>query len=227
MRASRKVLALMAMVALPARAGSPLDVQSSMAVLERAGGATDHELVASALNAIRRADDGRRAAATLSGLLRHQSKLYAGRDKTLVVRLRVYVMATLSDVGVPPEALPAVLETLANLDQRMAPAEAGAAARAAGSLGPRGRPFVEHLLFALSLERFDVEEFSLERYEPVYPAEEATTVRLEAIRSLGKICSQGDAGVIEDLAALATAADSRVAREARHAVSLIRNRRNP
>lgn len=225
MRAAGKFAIVMAMAALTLNAAPRPDVQASIAILAGADGGTDHELVASALDAIRRAPDPH-AAAAVAKLLRHQSRLYANRDKQLVVRLRAYALATLADTGVPDEALPAVLEILANLDQRMAPAEAGAAARAAGSVGTRGRPFIEHLVTALSEVRFDVEEFSLERYQPLYPPGEATTVRLEAIRALGNICTASDSNAIDALTALTTDAYPRVAREARRAVTAIQNRRS-
>jgi HEAT repeat protein len=141
------------------------------------------------------------------------------------VRLRSYVVVTLGDVGVPPAALPPLLEILANVDERLSPVEVGAAIRAAGSLGERGEPFVPYLTEVLALDRLNATEFSLERYEPLYPEEEATTVRLEAVRALGSICSAGDADALDALGTLANDADPRVVTEAGRAVQLIRSRR--
>src|SRR4029079_15424645 len=106
----------------------------------------------------------------------------------LVIRLRAYVMVTLSEIGFPASALPALLDTLAHLDERLMSLEVGAAARAVGSLGPRGRDFAPYLPDTLP-QRLSEEEFSLERYEPQFPLEQATTIQLEAVRSLGRVCS--------------------------------------
>lgn len=197
-------------------------------LLVQSDGNTDHVLIASALDVLR--SMGSRAAPaaeTLSGLLSHRSRLYKERDKMLVVRLRAYVFVTLSEIGFPVSALPALLDALAHVDERLTVVEIAAAARAAGSLGSGGRQFAPFLLQALAV-RLSAEEFSLERYEPQFPPQEATTVQLEIVRSLGLFCSPNDQQALEVLRDLGEdrgrGLDPRLVREARHALELILSR---
>lgn len=163
--------------------------------LAHSDGSTDPRRIASALDVLRaRGHSAASAAETLSGLLPHRSKLFEGRDKDLVLRLRAYIIVTLSDIGVPASALPALIDVLAHVDERNAPIEVGAAARAVGSLGLRGREFTPYLLEALSA-RLSVEEFSLERFDFRFPASEATTAHLEIVRALGRVASTDDPDV--------------------------------
>jgi hypothetical protein len=195
-------------------------------------GTTDHLLIASVLDVLRAmGSNGAPATETLSGLLPHRSRLYKERDKVLVVRLRAYIMVTLSEIGLPSSALPALLDTLALMDVRMTAFEVGAAARAVGSLGPRGRDLATYLLDTL-IERFSAEEFSLERYDPQFPPHEATTVHLEAVRALGLVCSADDQEVLTVLRRLAEGPgrdelDPRVKQEAQRALKLIVGREHP
>lgn len=142
----------------------------------------------------------------------------------LVVRLRAYVFVTLSEIGFPASALPVLLDTLAHVDERLTVMEVAAAARAAGSLGTRGRQFAPFLLQTLSVRVGD-EEFSLERYEPQFPPQEATTVRLEVVRSLARICSPDDQQALTALRDLAEdrgrGLDPRLVTEARRAIELV------
>jgi hypothetical protein len=195
-------------------------------LLAKSDGATDHLLVASILDGFRSLGPrAAPAAETLSGLLPHRNKLYKDRDKWLVIRLRAYIAVTLSEIGFPSSAVPALLDTLAHADEGMVALEIGAAARAAGSLGPRGRALIPYLLDTLAL-RISEEEFSLERYALQFPPDEATTVQLEAVRSLGRIAAAEDGEVLTALRQLAedqgqSGLDPRVAREARRALELL------
>lgn len=145
----------------------------------------------------------------------------------LVVRLRAYVFVTLSEIGFPASALPALLDALAHVDERLTVVEIAAAARAAGSLGSGGRQFTPFLLQALAV-RLSAEEFSLERYEPQFPPQEATTVQLEIVRSLGRVCSPNDQQALEVLRDLGEdrgrGLDPRLVKEARHALEIILSR---
>jgi hypothetical protein len=197
-------------------------------ILVRSDGRTDHVLIASALDVLR--SMGPRAAPaaeTLSGLLSHRSRLYKERDKMLVVRLRAYIFVTLSEIGLPASALPALFDSLAHVDERMTVLEVAAAARAAGSLGTRGRQSAPFLLQALA-GRLSAEEFSLERYEPQFPPQEATTVQLEIVRSLARVCSpnhQQALALLRDLGEdRGRGLDPRLVRESRHALALILSR---
>ena len=202
------------------------DLKNCVAILERSDGATDHESLASALDGLRSLGaKAAPAAETLSRLLPHQSKLYADRDKTLVSRLRAYIVVTLSEIGYPSSAFPTLLDTLAHVDERVSPVEVGAAARAAGSLGPRGRQFAPYLVETLTVLRFSAEEFSLERFDPLFPADEATTVQIEAVRALGRVCIAEDHEVLDALDTLAKDVNPRIATEARRAMTLIQSRK--
>lgn len=205
---------------------SPADAGRLVDFLAGSDGATDHVLVASVLDTLRAVGrDAAPFAETLSSMLRHRSPLYTGRDKVLVVRLRAYTMVTLSEIGVPSSALPPLLDTLAHVDVRMTAIEVGAAARAAGALGVRGRAFAPYLLDTL-IDRFGAEEFSLERFDPQFPRNEATTVHVEAVRALGRVCSPEDEQVLTVLRRLADGPDRdeldpRVRREAQRALEQI------
>lgn len=193
-------------------------------ILVRSDGNTDHVLIASALDVLRSMGHGAAPTVeTLSRLLPHRNKLYTDRDKISVVRLRAYIMVTLSEIGFPSSALPALLDTIAHVDQRMTAVEVGAAARAVRSLGPRGHAFAPYLLELLT-PRFS-EEFSLERYEPEFPVEEATTAQLEALRALARVCSPEDQQALTVIRQLAEdrsgAQDPRVVSEARRTLGLI------
>jgi hypothetical protein len=196
-----------------ARSGAS-SAATAVAFLTRADGHTDHLHLAAALDTIRRTR-ATEAVEALSALLPHQSRLYSSRDKALVVRLRAYLMLTLSDLGYPDSALPALYDTLVHVDERLTALEVASAVRAAGSLGPRGRELVPFLLDTLT-DRFAAEEVSLQRYDSDFPPAEATTVSLETVRALGRICSAGDTAALEAIARLAASEDPRLAREARN-----------
>src|SRR5262249_17687931 len=119
-----------------------------------------------------------------------------------------------------------LLDWLAHIDGRMTPLEIGAAARAAGSLGPHGRRFAPYLLCALT-EWVGDDEFSLDRYSPDFPPEEATTVQLQAGRALGRVCSAGDRAALDLLDKMARGQDGldpRVVREAHKALEIIQQK---
>lgn len=195
-------------------------------LLAESDGTTDDIVIASALDVLRSLGTKAGAAAeTLSGLLAHRSKLYHERDKILVVRLRAYIVVTLSEIGFPSSALPTLVDSLGHLDSRMSPLEIGAAARAVGSLGAHGRWFARYLLEVIAL-RLSPEEFSLERYEPQFPSAEATTAQIEAVRSLGRISSGADSEVIAALRRIidtggSEGLDPRLQNEARRALDRV------
>jgi len=191
--------------------------------LLESNGSTNDRMIASALDSLRALRyQAHSEAESLSSLLSHRSPLYADRDKRLVVRLRAYVVLTLADVGMPASAVPTLLEILAHLDERIAPLEVAAAARAVRSLSNSGCAFAPYLLAAIAM-RVAEEEFSLERYDSGFPPQEATTVQLEAVRTLGHVCSARDSEVVEALRRLARYAgdnlDPRVVIEAQMALS--------
>ena len=199
-------------------------------ILLSSDGATGHTLVAGLLHLLRTfGKNGAPAGDTLSAMLSHRHPLYRDRDKSTVTRLRTYTLLTLSEIGVPASAVPALLDVLAHFDARMNAAEFGAAARAAGSLGPAGHRFVPYMLAALP-EVMSEDEFTLVRYEAKFETHEATTVQLEVLRSLGRVALPEDGDAMRTLRRLAfpaseAGADARVTHAAREAIGRIGPRR--
>lgn len=209
------------------RAGSAAaapDADGALRFLASADGDTDPRRIAAALDVLRAAEPGEPAVMeALSRLLPYRSPLYRDRDRLVVIRLRAQLMATLAEIGYPASAQPALVDTLAHVDEFTPVLELAAAARAAGSLGAEGRPFLPFLIEAVFLRR-SFEEVSLERYDGAFPPEEATTVQLEAVCALGRIARPEDEGVLEALGGLAgeDAHDARLAAVARQAIQEIR-----
>lgn len=164
--------------------------------LRQANGATAEREVARQLEALRAmGPDASRVAESVAELLNESSPLYRDRDKHEVMRLRAYVFVVLSEIGIPSSALPLIVDALANSDDEMG-YHFAAAARAAGCLGPRARPLIPHLCSGMQ-RYYHRDEFSLERYNPDYPQEEATTVQAEAITALAQISATSDTVVVE------------------------------
>jgi len=215
-----------------AGAGAALATRTLSDMLARSGGATDPRVIVAVLDVFRAL--GHRAASAaeiVRGLLPHRSSVYRERDKTVVVRLRAYALLTLSEIGDPSTAVPALLDVLAHIDERMSPVEVGAAARVVGALGSGGHQFAPYLLETIG-QRFSSEEFSLERYDAAFPAGEATTVQIEAVRSLGRVCSAQDLEVVMVLRQIVsdgsrTTSDPRVVREAVRALALVASEGDP
>ena len=198
--------------------------------LASCNGSTDHVRIASLLDGLRSL--GSRAAPAadqLSAMLDHRHPIYVERDKSVVTRLRTHLFLTLSEIGTPDSAVMPLLDVLAYFDVRMNPAEAGAAARAAGAMEARGRRFAPYLLAMLD-EPVAAQEFSLARYEPSFDRRHATTLQIEVVRSLGRISTPSDAEVLRALRELVATgtqagADHRVAEEARAALGRIEGAR--
>ena len=164
--------------------------------LRQANGATDEREVAKQLEALRAmGPTDSSVAESVAELLNESSPLYRDRDKHEVMRLRAYVFVVLSEIGIPSSALPLIVDALANSDDEMG-YHFAAAARAAGSLGPQARSLIPHLCAGMQ-RYYHRDEFSLERYNPDYPQEEATTVQAEAITALAQISATSDTAVVE------------------------------
>ena len=104
------------------------------------------------------------------------------RDK--LHALRVLLMLTLADIGVPKKALPFILDTLAKSEYR----DYAAAARAAGSLGKEAKEAVPLLMRVLDPKYAD-HAMHLDTFGTIWvvPVGERTSARIEAIRALAKI----------------------------------------
>ena len=200
-------------------------------ILESTDRHTDHRVIAGLLDVVRsQGRNARHLAQIVSRLLPHQADVHQGRDKWHVLRLRAYTFVTLSEIGFPDSAIPMLVDALAYVDERMSAVEFGAAARTVGTLGVRGRPFIPYLVSTIG-EGFAEEEFSLSRYEVDFPRAEATTVQLEAVRSLGAVSSTGDDAVLDVLRAIVdtrarSTLDPRLVQEATTALRLIDRRSN-
>ncbi|HMB54219.1 MAG TPA: hypothetical protein VKU40_12940 [Thermoanaerobaculia bacterium] len=198
--------ALAATAAADEAANGPSRVETATARLAAAGAGSDPFRVAADLDVLRAAGPAARPVApVVAALLPYRHPLYRDRDKLLVVRLRAYLVVTLAEIGAAEAALPALEDSLGNVDEQSAVLELAAAARASRSLGPRGRPFIPYLLEAITLRRAS-EEISLERFAPEVPAGEATTVQLEAVAALAELLTPEDR---EEVASLTNVAEYR------------------
>lgn len=172
-------------------------------LLSLSDASTDHRVIAGLLERIRTqqvADP--EIAERLARFLPHQHPIYQDRDRWQVIRLRAYLIATLTDLGFPDSGLPLLADSLIFVDERMAAVEVGSAVRAAGTLGEKGRQFLPHMLRMLGLQ-FAEEEFSLSRHDVNFPPQEATTVQLEVIRAAERIGRASDGELFATLRAIA------------------------
>ena len=200
--------------------------------LRQAHGATDEREVAEYFEALRTmGPKATSVAEEVAELLNESSPLYRDRDKHEVMRLRAYVFVVLSEIGIPSSAFPQIVDALANSDDEMG-YHFAAAARAASSLGPRARVLIPHLCAGMQ-RYYHRDQFSLERYDPDYPQEEATTVQGEAIAALAQISATSDSAVVELLTSYAngTHPDTRrypmLIEHADRSLRLMRSRETP
>ena len=118
---------------------SAADLPDIRKALASCDGCTDHTRIASLLDELRSlGSQAAPAGDMLSAMLDHRHPIYAERDKSVVTRLRTHIFLTLSEIGTPDSAMRPLLDVLAHFNVRMNPAEAGAAVRAAGTMGPGG-----------------------------------------------------------------------------------------
>lgn len=188
-----------------------------------ATGSTPEERIVSALEEIRAGGSIEpEAARRLGELVAPRSPLLEGRDASEVPRLRAWFVLTLLAVGRPEAAAATVRDVLAHPDESVRPLELGAAIRAAGTLGGRARSVAPQVLHALAHNRADV-EIGLDRLSLEFDPDEATTVRLEAIRALPALAAPANLGDIRralaELAIERPGADPRVAPAARAALA--------
>jgi len=136
----------------------------------------------------------------LVALLPENVALYEGRTSAEVTRVRGYLLAAFADTGLPPAALPYVLEAL---ESGEAPYEiAGAAIAVRGIEGP-ATEVVPYLLRAVRLLRGADATVTFERYDPRWPYEQPTTALTEVLRTIGGLGAEA-ASALGDLEWLAT-----------------------
>jgi cytochrome oxidase Cu insertion factor (SCO1/SenC/PrrC family) len=121
------------------------------------------------------------AAGTLAAMLAEQSPFFAGRGTNEAERLRGYILASFETAGLPPEAVPFVLE---ELETGRNPYTVAAAARALrGALEvPAEAPAL--LVGAIARLRGTDDVVSFERFEPIPANGNAVTALAELARTL-------------------------------------------
>lgn len=126
-----------------------------------------------------RSDPSRRE--ELLPLLHEGHLVYDGRGENTAVRARGWVMAAFETVGLPPAALPAVLETLQTGLDPFAVAAAARAARGAAAPAPK---LCRALVSALVGIRDRDDRVSFAGLRPTAPDPRAATALMEVLRTL-------------------------------------------
>lgn len=189
-----------------------LDISSKLLRCDRH---TYHKVIAGLLTDIRRSKiHSTITSEILSSMLSYDAEIYKDRDKWEVVRLRSYILLTLGETGFPESAIPFLQDALTYVDDRMSAVELASAIEVAGHLGSKGSSFAESIMSAYN-RVFSDEEFSLSSYQPACSKENATTIQLEIIKSLGQICDSKDEPALKFLnSVLASSADHGVDKRA-------------
>ena len=128
-------------------------------------------------------------------LLHEGHPVYDGRGESAAVRTRGWVMAAYEDVGLPPEAVPVVLETLHTALDAFSVAAAAKAARGAVAADPALPPA---LTAALVRMRGRDDSVSFAGLRPSWPDPHSTTALTEVLRTLRALGSTAH-GVHGDL----------------------------
>jgi Uncharacterized protein SCO1/SenC/PrrC, involved in biogenesis of respiratory and photosynthetic systems len=202
------------------------DILNLSSKLLRCNRHTDHKVIAGYITEIRKiAIHSTITSEILSSMLSYQSEIYQDRDKWEVLRLRSYILLALGETGFPDSAIPFLEDALAYVDERMNVVELASAIRAVGNLGEKGSQFGETIISAYN-RIFSDEEFCLNRYEVGFSKAEATTVQVEIVRSLAKICNKKDDYAIEFLNSILASSDhpgvdKRVISEAHRSLNII------
>jgi len=116
----------------------------------------------------------------LLSLLREDAPFYQGRGTTEVERLRGFILAQLSTVGLADETLPYIIE---ELETGLDAYSVGAAARAARELSHVSAETIELLFTAIERIRHVDEYVNFDSYPPTYVPDTKTAV-MEAIATL-------------------------------------------
>ncbi len=126
------------------------------------------------------------ASAVVTALLPENCAVYRNVEKHEVDRFRGFLFATLAEIGVPKEALPFMVDALANSDNRMSYVFAGAA-RAAGASGRDAAELLPYLV--RPLEKDAPQDFlSFSEFDGhLVSGGEYTTCQVESLRALRRI----------------------------------------
>jgi hypothetical protein len=175
---------------------TPAQMRRIVESLLHSSGRTDFRRIGAHLHVLRAL--GREASSTapaLAALLGESSQIYEGRPSFLAKSIRRYLLLTLSEIGVPQEAVPTILDELTNA---LEPANTAAAARAAGAVTNDQAQIAFHLKLALARKGLDggvVLETIESKAPPVIPP--ATSPYIEIIRALAKFGPAGRVAVPE------------------------------
>ena len=139
------------------------------------------------------------ASRAVLALLPEESPIYRDLRKHEAYELRAWLLVTLAEIGVPMEALPFVLDGLANTEDEM-PQLFAAAARAAAALGPAAKDTVPFLLRPLKGAVKDTFINFTSFGEHASRTRNYTTCQVEALRALARIGRPAEPAVplIED-----------------------------
>ena len=149
--------------------------------------------LAAHIEAVRLSPDGPRV---LAAMLAEQSPVFAGRGTNEAERLRGYILASFETVGLPPEAVPYVLE---ELETGRSPYTVAAAARALRGAVEVPAEAAGLLIGAIARLRDADDVVSFESYAPT-PASGVTAL-VELARTLASLGPDAGAA-LEDLQAL-------------------------
>ena len=202
------------------------DILDLSSKLQQCNRHTNHKVIAGIVTEVRNSGIHSIAISEiLSSMLPYQAEIYQDRDKWEVLRLRSYILLALGEIGFPDSAVPMLVDALAYVDERMKVVELGSAIKVVGNLGEEGSLFEESVISAFNMV-FSDEEFSLNKYETGFSKDEATTIQIEIVRSLGKICSKNDDYAIKFLNSVLASSDDfgfdkRVIREAQQSLHTI------
>ena len=117
----------------------------------------------------------------LVDLLREDAPIYAGRGGAAATRIRGWIMATFEVVGLPPAALPYVLESL---ESDLDPYAVAAAAKAVRGMSEPAPSVAAMLVQALTRLRARDDTVTFESLRPSWPVRCPTTALLEILASV-------------------------------------------
>lgn len=142
---------------------------------------TPEEDVAAAIDRMRREPE---RLDELMALLPENAPLYDGRGSAEVTRIRGYLLAVFADTGLPPDALPYVLEALESGHEPYEVAGAAIALRGLDGPGSEAMPYLERAQRNMTGADSIV---SFEAYDPRWPYAEPTTALAELSRTIAEL----------------------------------------
>lgn len=124
------------------------------------------------------------AGAVLVDLLAEQSPLYAGLGSSEAERLRGYVLASFDGIGLPPEAIPFILEALETDLNPYVVAAAGRALRNAAAIPPEA---LELIVAAIARLRSNDDVVSFAEFSPIPDPANAVSALADLLLTLTQL----------------------------------------